>query len=69
MWIDENKNVFLLRNLPFQQAIDSNFQAYSQAVFSVVESSFSHIDVFKENSLDLDILYVYPYDQNQNFKF
>jgi hypothetical protein len=69
MWIDKNKDVFLLRNLPFQQAIESNFEAYSHAVFGVVESSFSHIDVFKENSFDLDILYVYPFDKNQNFVF
>jgi hypothetical protein len=69
MWIDKDKSVFLLRNLPFQQAIDSNFQAYSHAVFGVVESSFSHIDVFKENSLGLEILYVYPFDQNQRFVF
>jgi hypothetical protein len=69
MWIDKNKNVFLLRDLPFQQAIDSNFQAYSNAVFGVVESSFSHIDVFKEKSLGLETLYVYPFDKNQNFVF
>ena len=69
MWIDKDKSIFLLRNLPFQQAIDSNFQAYSQAVFGVVESSFSHIDVFKENSLGLEILYFYPFDKNQNFVF
>jgi hypothetical protein len=69
MWIDKNKDIFLLRNLPFQQAIDHNFEAYSHAVFGVIESSFSHIDVFKENSFDLDILYVYPFDQNQRFVF
>jgi hypothetical protein len=69
MWIDKNKDIFLLRNLPFQQAIDSNFEAYSHAVFGVVESSFSHIDVFKENSLGLEILYVYPFDKNQKFVF
>lgn len=69
MWINKDKSIFLLRNLPFQQAIDSNFQAYSHAVFGVVESSFSHIDVFKENSLGLEILYVYPFDQNQRFVF
>jgi hypothetical protein len=49
--------------------MSSNIQAYSDAVFDVIESSFSHIDVFKEDFLGLTPLYVYVFNKNQNFVF
>ena len=61
MWIDEKKDTFLLRHLPFQTALLSDQAAYEQAVFEVAQSSFYHVDLFKSKKDNLQSMYVYPF--------
>jgi hypothetical protein len=69
MWIDKNKNIFLLRDMPFRSAVSSNPQAYSDSVFSVIQSSFHHFDVFKENSIGLSEMWVIPFSEDSAFSY
>ena len=69
MWIDKDKNVFLLREMPFRSAVSSNPQAYSDSVFGIIESSFHHFDVFKENSAGLSAMWVIPFSEDNAFSY
>jgi hypothetical protein len=65
MWIDDTKDTFLLRNLPFQAGLLSDPNAYKDAVFGVAESSFHHVDLFKNSLKNLETMYVYTFSEDQ----
>lgn len=69
MWIDQNKDIFLLRNMPFKNALVSDQVSYRQEVFSVAESSFSHIDLYSEYEDGLEVMLVVPFVSNYTFKY
>lgn len=69
MWLDKEKTMFLLRNLPFQAAVSSNLEAYKESVFGIIESSFHHVDVFKNNADGLSEITVIPFAESNSFSF
>jgi hypothetical protein len=67
MWLSETKDIFLLRSLPFQDALLSDRAAYTKEVFAVAESSFHHVDISETSSKGMEVMYVYPFLSNQDF--
>lgn len=67
MWINKEKTIFLLRDMPFRNAIVGDQLSYKGEVFNIVESSFSHLDVFDKYAEGLSTILVGVFASNTSF--
>lgn len=64
MWIGNNRDIFLLRNMPFKNAVVSNQESYRDEVFKIAESSFNHVDLYTDYDDGLDVMLVAVFASN-----
>lgn len=64
MWIGNNRDVFLLRDMPFKNAVINDRESYINEVFGIAESSFSHVDLYHDYEDNLKVMLIAVFASN-----